>query len=423
MDKFVIEGPTPLQGTIPISGSKNAALPLMAAAILGDSPTTITNVPKLRDIYTFNNVIRVTGCRVDFDEDEGMLTIDPKNLTHYEAPYDLVRKMRASFYMLGALLGKYGEAKVSLPGGCAWGPRPVDLHLDGMREMGADIQLDEGYVIASAPEELEGGTFTLEPSSVGATVNLVLASVLRTKEFTIKNAAKEPDVVLLCKKLAEMGADIDGIGTRTLTIRKVDSLQGITARNASDRIETGTFMIAAAMHPQSNVTLTNVDVDDLGHFPKTFRETGAEMTIDNSTIHIKAPQELDPTSIKTKVYPGFPTDLQAQWATMMTQAKGESKVTDTIYDDRFSYVPELVRLGADIDVKKNTAHIEGKTELKGASVMSTDLRASVSLVLAGMVAKGKTDVLRIYHLDRGYEDLEEKLTNVGAKITRAQQEE
>ncbi|WP_440998480.1 UDP-N-acetylglucosamine 1-carboxyvinyltransferase [Fodinibius sp. SL11] len=422
MDKFVIEGPTPLQGTIPISGSKNAALPLMAAAILGDSPTTITNIPKLRDIYTFNNVIRVTGCRVDFNEDEGVLTIDPKNLTHYEAPYELVRKMRASFYMLGALLGKYGEAKVSLPGGCAWGPRPVDLHLDGMREMGADIQLDEGYVIASAPEELEGGTFTLEPSSVGATVNLVLASVLRAKEFTIKNAAKEPDVVLLCKKLVEMGADIEGIGTRTLTIRKVNSLQGITARNASDRIETGTFMIAAAMHPQSNVTLTNVDVDDLGQFPKTFRETGAQIAINNSSIHIKAPQELIPTSIKTKVYPGFPTDLQAQWATMMTQANGASKVTDTIYDDRFSYVPELVRLGADIDVKKNAAHINGKTELKGASVMSTDLRASVSLVLAGMVANGKTDVLRIYHLDRGYEDLEEKLTNVGAKITRAQQE-
>ncbi|NIR71892.1 MAG: UDP-N-acetylglucosamine 1-carboxyvinyltransferase, partial [Aliifodinibius sp.] len=403
MDKFVIEGPTPLQGTIPISGSKNAALPLMAAAILGDSPTTITNVPKLRDIYTFNNVIRVTGCRVDFDEDEGVLTIDPKNLTHYEAPYELVRKMRASFYMLGALLGKYGEAKVSLPGGCAWGPRPVDLHLDGMREMGADIKLNEGYVIASAPDELDGGTFTLEPSSVGATVNLVLAAVLRAKEFTIKNAAKEPDVVLLCKKLAEMGADIDGIGTRTLTIRKVDSLQGITARNASDRIETGTFMIAAAMHPQSNVTLTNVDVDDLGHFPETFRETGAEMKINDSAIHIKAPKQINPTSIKTKVYPGFPTDLQAQWATMMTQANGASKVTDTIYDDRFSYVPELVRLGADIDVNKNTAHIEGKTELKGASVMSTDLRASVSLVLAGMVANGKTDVLRIYHLDRGYE--------------------
>ncbi|WP_445664630.1 UDP-N-acetylglucosamine 1-carboxyvinyltransferase [Fodinibius sp. AD559] len=423
MDKFVIEGPTPLQGTIPISGSKNAALPLMAAAILGDSPTTITNIPKLRDIYTFNNVIRVTGCRVDFDEDQGILTIDPKNLNHYEAPYDLVRKMRASFYMLGALLGKYGEAKVSLPGGCAWGPRPVDLHLDGMRKMGANIQLDEGYVIANAPEELEGGTFTLEPSSVGATVNLVLAAVLRAKEFTIKNAAKEPDVVLLCEKLAEMGADIEGIGTRTLTIRKVDSLQGITARNASDRIETGTFMIAAAMHPQSNVTLTNVDVDDLGHFPETFNKIGAEMSINADSIHIKAPEQLNPTSIKTKVYPGFPTDLQAQWATMMTQAKGESKVTDTIYDDRFSYVPELVRLGADIDVNGNTAHISGKTKLKGASVMSTDLRASVSLVLAGMVAEGETDVLRIYHLDRGYEDLEEKLTNVGAKITRTQQKE
>lgn len=423
MDKFVIEGPTPLQGTIPISGSKNAALPLMAAAILGNSPTTITNIPKLRDIYTFNNVIRVTGCRVDFDEDEGILTIDSNNLTHYEAPYELVRKMRASFYMLGTLLGKYGKAKVSLPGGCAWGPRPVDLHLDGMRAMGADIQLDEGYVIANAPEVMEGGTFKLEPSSVGATVNLVLAAVLRAREFTIKNAAMEPDVVLLCEKLAEMGADIEGIGTRKLTIRKVDSLEGIVARNASDRIETGTFMIAAAMHPQSNITLTNVDVADLGHFPEIFREIGADMTIKGDSIQIKAPGQINPTSIKTKVYPGFPTDLQAQWATMMTQANGESEVTDTIYDDRFSYVPELVRLGASIDVKKNTAHISGKTTLKGASVMSTDLRASVSLVLAGMAAEGKTDVLRIYHLDRGYEDLEEKLTNVGANIIRTEQEE
>lgn len=422
MDKFVIEGPTPLKGEIPISGSKNAALPLMAAAILGDSPTTITNIPKLRDIYTFNNVIRVTGCRVGFDEDDGMLTIDPENLNHFEAPYELVRKMRASFYMLGALLGKFGEAKVSLPGGCAWGPRPVDLHLDGMREMGADIQLDEGYVIASAPEKMKGGTFKLEPSSVGATVNLVLASVLRAEKFTIKNAAKEPDVVLLCKRLAEMGADIEGIGTDTLTIRAVDRLEGIEIRNAADRIETGTFMIAAAMHPESEVTLTNVDVDDLGRFPESFKKTGADITIEDSTVHVKAPDEINPTSIKTKVYPGFPTDLQAQWSTMMTQAAGESRVTDTIYDDRFSYVPELVRLGADIDVKKNAAHISGKTQLKGASVMSTDLRASVSLVLAGMVAEGTTDVLRIYHLDRGYEDLEEKLIHVGANIKRVAQE-
>lgn len=422
MDKFVIEGPTPLKGTIPISGSKNAALPLMAAAILGDSPTTITNVPKLRDIYTFNNVIRVTGCQVNFDEEQGTLAIDPKHLSHLEAPYELVRKMRASFYMLGALLGKFGQAKVSLPGGCAWGPRPVDLHLDGLREMGADIELEQGYVIASAPKRMEGGTFKLEPSSVGATVNLVLASVLRAEKFTIKNAAKEPDVVLLCKKLVEMGADIEGIGTHTLTIRAVDSLEGITVRNASDRIETGTFMIAGAMHPESEVTLTNVDVDDLGHFPKTFRKTGADMTIEDDTIRISAPEKISPTSVKTQIYPGFPTDLQAQWSTMMTQAAGKSSVTDTIYYDRFSYVPEVVRLGGDMEVKENTVHIEGKTQLKGASVMSTDLRASVSLVLAAMIAKGMSEVLRIYHLDRGYEDLEEKLRSVGAQISRVSQE-
>lgn len=423
MDKFIIEGPTPLKGTIPISGSKNAALPLMAASLLADSPTRITNVPKLRDIYTFNNVIRVTGTLVTFDEDEGTLVIDPANLAHLEAPYELVRKMRASFYMLGALLGRYGQAKVSLPGGCAWGPRPVDLHLNGMREMGADIKLEEGYVIAAAPKEMEGGTFTLEPSSVGATINLVLASVLRAKEFTIKNAAKEPDVVLFCKRLVEMGADIEGIGTDTLTIRAVDRLEGITIRNAADRIETGTFMIAAAMHPESEVTLTGVDVDDLGHFPEAFRTTGTELAMNGDTVHVNAPEKLHPTDIRTQVYPGFPTDLQAQWATMMTQADGTSSVTDTIYYDRFSYVPEVTRLGADMEVTENTATIEGKTPLKGASVMSTDLRASVSLVLAGMIAEGSTDVLRIYHLDRGYEDLEQKLTAVGARITRTGQEE
>lgn len=422
MDKFIIEGPTPLNGTIPISGSKNAALPLMAAAILGDSPTTITNVPKLKDIYTFNNVIRVTGAHVEFDEQEGTLQIDPKNIGHLEAPYDLVRKMRASFYMLGALVGKYGEAKVSLPGGCAWGPRPVDLHLNGMRAMGIDIELEQGYVYAKAPQEFKDAAFTLEPSSVGATINLLLASVLQAKEFTIKNAAKEPDVVLLCKTLSTMGADIEGIGTDTLTVRGVDSLEGITVRNAPDRIETGTFIIAAAMHPGSEVTLTGTDPDDLGVFPDYIKKAGIECTIKGDEIHIKAPDKINPTSIETAIYPGFATDLQAQWCTMMTQAAGQSTVTDTIYGDRFSYVPELVRLGADIDVEKNKAIVNGPVNLKGASVMSTDLRASVSLVLAAMVSKGKTDVLRIYHLDRGYEDLEQKLTAVGANIKRADQD-
>ncbi len=422
MDKFVVQGPTPLKGTIAISGSKNAALPLMAAALLGSSPSVITNVPKLRDIYTFNNVIRVTGARVNFDEAEGKLEIDPANITHLEAPYELVRKMRASFYMLGALLGKYGEAKVSLPGGCAWGPRPVDLHLEGMRAMGAEIELDQGYVIAKADESLKGGTFELNPSSVGATVNLLLAAVLKAESFTIKNAAKEPDVVQLAEALVKMGADIEGIGTDTLTVRKVDKLEGIQIHNAPDRIETGTFMIAAAMHPDSELTLTGCNPDELGAFPQTLAKTGAEVSVNGSEIHVKAPKELKPVSVKTKIYPGFPTDLQAQWSTMMTQASGESSVTDTIYFDRFSYVPELVRLGADMDVEKNTVYITGKTPLKSASVMSTDLRASVSLVLAAMVAEGKTEVLRIYHLDRGYEDLESKLGGVGAEIQRKDQD-
>jgi len=424
VDKFVVEGPTPLKGTIPVSGSKNAALPLMAAAILGDSPTTIKSVPKLKDIYTFNNVIRVTGAQVDFDEEDASLTIDPENIAHLEAPYELVRKMRASFYMLGALLGKYGKAKVSLPGGCAWGPRPVDLHIEGMKKLGAEIKLEEGYVIAEAPGgRLEGGKYKLEPSSVGATVNLLLASVRAKGTTQIKNAAREPDVVLLCKALNKMGANIDGAGTKTLTIEGVEKLTGTTLKNAPDRIETGTFMIAAAMHPNSHITLTQTDPGDLGAFLDIFPKTGAEVSVNGTTIDVVAPNELNPVSIETAVYPGFPTDLQAQWATMMTAAGGTSKITDNIYYDRFSYVPELKRLGADMKVKENSVTVSGPSSLNAATVMSTDLRASVSLVLAAMIATGKSEVLRIYHLDRGYEDLEEKLNNAGAQITRVKQEE
>jgi len=422
VDKFVVSGPTPLNGSVPISGSKNTALPLMAAALLGNSPTTIHNIPKLKDIYTFSNVIRVTGAKVDFDEHNGIITIDPSHLTHLEAPYELVRKMRASFYMLGALLGKYGEAKVSLPGGCAWGPRPVDLHLEGLRKMGADIKLDQGYVHATAADTLAVETYELDPSSVGATINLLLASVLKSKEFTIKNAAKEPDVVTFCKALQQMGADIRGIGTDTLKITRVSSLKGITIRNVPDRIETGTFMIAAAMHPGSELTMTHCKPGDLGNFTEIFKKTGARVDIGDSSITVKAPDIIKPISIQTAVYPGFPTDLQAQWSTLMTQADGISTVTDTIYFDRFSYVPELVRLGADLSVEGNTVTITGKTPLKAAAVMSTDLRASVSLVLASMVARGSSDVLRIYHLDRGYEGLENKLNAVGAQIKRTDQE-
>ncbi|MEX0720260.1 MAG: UDP-N-acetylglucosamine 1-carboxyvinyltransferase [Balneolaceae bacterium] len=418
MDKFTIKGGTPLKGTIHISGSKNAALPLMAASLLGNSTSIIQNIPRLQDIYTFKKVIQEVGATIDFQEEKNTLTIDPVPINKFEAPYELVRKMRASFYMLGALVGKHGYAKVSLPGGCAWGPRPVDLHLKGMEAMGIEISLDKGYVIAKAPEKVKGGTYTLEPSSVGATVNLLLASVLKAEKFTIQNAAKEPDVVQLCNFLIEMGADIEGVGTSTLTIKAVDSLNGIKASNDPDRIELGTFMIAGAMHPKSELTLKGCKPDHLGNFTKQLKKTGTSVEIDGTTIHVKAPETLQPVSIKTEIYPGFPTDLQAQWATMMTQAKGESKVTDNVYFDRFSYVPELVRLGADMEVEKNAVKISGKTQLTGASVMSTDLRASVSLVLAAMVAENTTDVLRVYHLDRGYESLEAKLNAVGANIKR-----
>ncbi len=422
MDKFIIQGGTPLKGSLPISGSKNAALPLMAAAMLADDPITITNVPQLNDIYTFNNVIRVTGTRLEFDEKESKLLVDSGGIYHYEAPYDLVRKMRASFYMTGALLGVAGYARVSLPGGCAWGPRPVNLHLDGFRALGADIDMDQGYIIAKAPDgRLPGGTFEMNPSSVGATVNLVLASVKSRGTSVIRNAAMEPDVVNLCENLNRLGARIEGAGTPTLTIEGVEHISGGIMNNIPDRIETGTYMIAAAMLPGSDLTLTNTLEKDLGSFTTTFAKLKTGLDIREDTIRIRANDELPPVSVETAIYPGFPTDLQAQWATMMTRARGKSTIIDHIYPDRFSYVPELNRLGGDVTRHENQVTVTGRSGLKGASVMSTDLRASVSLVMAGMAARGETEVLRVYHLDRGYEKLEEKLNRVGANIRRIEE--
>ena len=421
MDSFIIKGGSPLNGSINISGSKNAALPLMAAAMLAEGKTVIRNIPRLQDIYTFNNVLRVTGAQVDFDDTHNTLHIDPSNVNFTEAPYDLVRKMRASFYMLGALVGRHRQAKVSLPGGCAWGPRPVDLHLKGMEAMRIKITLEEGYVLAEAEESLSGKEFTLNPSSVGATVNILLAGVLRAEEFTLRNAAIEPDVVQLCNVLSHMGANIEGIGTQTLTIRKADKLVAKEIRNDPDRIEMGTYMIAAAMNPGSELEITGGNPDHLGSFLKEFEKTGALLDFNGPVVKVTAPDELKPVSIETAIYPGFPTDLQAQWSTMMTQATGQSTVTDTVYFDRFSYVPELVRLGANLRNEQNSVHISGKTPLKGASIMSTDLRASVSLVMAGLIASGSTQVLRIYHLDRGYEELEQKLNAIGASVERVKE--
>lgn len=423
MDKFVIHGPTPIHGELQVSGSKNAALPLMAACLLSEERSEIRNVPRLQDITTFTKVIEGTGTQASFHHEQNRWTCDGATLHTPEASYDLVRKMRASFYMLGALLGRCGEARVSLPGGCAWGPRPVDLHLKGLEAMGYTLTQNGGYIEAKGSATLPPSSFTLQPSSVGATINLILAAVLRSESFRLVNAALEPDVVQFCEALQAMGANIEGIGTSTLTVRKVDQLQGLDWDNSPDRIEAGTFMIAAMMHPDSVCTIHGIRRADLGGLADDIRLTGAicEFNGEGTSVRVKAPERITPISVRTDIYPGFPTDLQAQWATMLTQAHGTSAVEDRIYEDRFSYAPELGRLGAEIEVKHNVAWVTGHTPLNGASVMSTDLRASVSLVMAAMVAQGQTDVLRVYHLDRGYEALETKLTAIGANIERVKE--
>ncbi|MFB3132828.1 MAG: UDP-N-acetylglucosamine 1-carboxyvinyltransferase [Rhodothermales bacterium] len=427
MDKLVIQGRRPLRGTLSVSGSKNTALPLMAAALLADGTTILDNVPHLRDIATFSNVLRIAGASVKFNPERHRLRINASRIDFPEAPYELVKKMRASFYMLGALLGRCGEARVSLPGGCAWGPRPVNLHLEGIKALGAEIDLDGGYVVAHAPGgRLQGGRYKLEPSSVGATINIAMAAVTARGASRIENAAIEPDVVEFCKALQAMGAQIDGIGTRTLDIEGVDELLPIAYPNCPDRIELGTFMIAAAIAgtPGEPVRLTNANPDHLGAaFIKAFERTGARIITGPDYVEVIAPDEIQPVSITTGIYPDFPTDLQAQWTVLLTQARGTSTVTDTVYTDRFNHIPELNRLGVQATAKGDTVTVEGGHTLKGAKVMSTDLRASVSLVLAGMLAEGTTDVLRVYHLDRGYERLEKKLSAAGIAIERVQYDE
>ncbi len=440
MDTLVIQGGRPLRGQLHVGGSKNTMLPLMAAALLADGVTTIRNVPALHDVLTFSNVLRVTGCRVSFAPDENpdtpdVMTIDATNLHHYEAPYDLVNKMRASFYMLGALLGRGGKAKVSLPGGCAGGPRPLDLHLKAMVALGAEITERHGYVYAKAPGgRLKGGTIRFEPSTVGATINFMLAAVTAEGESRIENAAAEPDVVVFGQMLQQMGADIDGLGTDTITIRGVEKMNAVDFTNCPDRIELGTYMIAAAIaaEPGETVRMTGANPDHLGDaFLDAFRATGVPFTLGDGTVDVTGVDSIQPVSVEATPYPGFPTDLQAQWTVMMTQAAGPSTVRDAVYSDRFKHIPELRRLGADVRVEGDTVQIGGLEDsgdgqprrLSGATVMSTDLRASVSLVLAGMVAEGETEVLRVYHLDRGYENLEGKLSRAGIEIVRSTDDE
>ena len=439
MDKLVIQGGHPLRGSLHVGGSKNTALPLMAAAVLADGVTTIHNIPVLKDVATFANVIRVTGCKVTWEPDDDpdtpeTITIDGSSIHHFEAPYDLVKQMRASFYMLGALLGRGGTARVSLPGGCAWGPRPVDLHIKGMEALGAEIREEAGYVIAEAPGgRLKGGHMRFDPVSVGATINVMLAAVTAEGETVLENTAAEPDVVVFGQMLQKMGARIDGLGTDTIRIQGVEKLNAVEFTNCPDRIELGTYMIAAALAtpPGETFRITGAQPEHLGpDFTERFRETGVPFRfVDDpdgawQAVEVDGVETIRPVSIETAPFPGFATDLQAQWTVLMTQAEGPSTVRDTVYTDRFKHIPELRRLGADLQVKGDTVHVGGKARpLSGATVMSTDLRASVSLVLAGMVAHGETNVLRVYHLDRGYERLEGKLQRAGIDIEREQYDE
>jgi UDP-N-acetylglucosamine 1-carboxyvinyltransferase len=348
------------------------------------------------------------------------LFLDTRDVNSYEAPYEFVKKMRASFYVLGPLLARFGKAKVSLPGGCAWGPRPVDLHLKGMEKLGAKIEIENGYIVADATN-LTGGRFNFDISSVGATGNVLMAAVKAKGSTLLTNAAIEPEITALARFLVKMGAKIDGIGTTQLEIEGVDELKAVDEEIVPDRIEAATFMIAAAM-TKGDVELTNVNPYHIAAVIGRMEETGAEIDVNGNSIRVTMEGDITPVDITTSVYPGIPTDVQAQWTAYMMVANGTSKIVDNIYTDRFKHVPELQRLGADISVTDNMAIVRGGKKLTGAQVMSSDLRASASLILGGLVAEGRTEVLRVYHLDRGYESIEQKLTDLGANIKREKAE-
>ncbi len=413
MDKFVINGGNKLMGTVAISGAKNAVLPLMAATLLTSGESIIKNVPKLRDVTTMGAMLQKLGAEVSLEN--GTLTIDTSGVSHCEAPYELVKTMRASVYVLGPLLARFGKARVSLPGGCAWGPRPIDLHLFGFRRLGVDLVLDQGYIDAHTTQ-LSGNEIVFAKSSVGATGNVLMCAVLAEGTTIMRNTALEPEITALVEGLIAMGAKIDGDGTETLTIHGVSSLQPLNSTVIPDRIEAGTFLIAGAL-TGGNITLKNIDPSHLTAVTDAMQSAGIKLTI-GETISIEGNGDIQPVDIRTDIYPAFPTDMQAQWIALMSIAQGKCVVEDTVFHDRFTHVAELNRFGASISVEANRAHITGVHGLKGAPVMSTDLRASASLILAGLRASGTTEVHRIYHIDRGYESIEKKLQEIGADIRR-----
>ena len=419
MDKFTIHGGKVLRGTVRISGAKNASLALMPATLLASGKYELHNTPDLRDVVTMSRLLQTMG--VTIERSGRSLLVNTFRVNKFEAPYEHVKKMRASIYVLGPLVARYGHAKVSLPGGCAWGPRPVDLHIEGLKKLGASIDLERGYIIAKA-RRLKGARISFKISSVGATGNVLMAAVLAKGTTQIENAAVEPEITNLAELLVSMGATIDGIGTNVLTIEGVDALHPASVETIPDRIETGTMLAACAICG-GKVKIEECNPKHVSAVTARLEDAGATVKSDETSIEIQAPKEISPVDVTTAIYPGFPTDMQAQWIALMAVAKGSSTVTDTIYFDRFKHVPELVRLGADIVLNENAAVIRGVKKLTGAKVMSTDLRASAALILAGLRAHGETEVLRVYHLDRGYEAIEKKLQGLGADITREKGEE
>lgn len=414
MDKFIIESSRELSGKIYVSGAKNAILPVMAACLLAPGKSILRNVPNLIDLKTMAHLLRVIGARVDYDK--GSMSIDSKDVCYPEAPYELVSKMRASIYVLGPLVARLGKAKVSFPGGCAIGTRPVDLHLKALEALGAKIDIEHGYINATA-DRLQGADIYFEKSSVGATINTLMAAVLAQGATRMFNAAMEPEVDSTIDLLNKMGAKISGKGSTTLSIEGVDDLFPVEMSMIPDRIEAGTFLIAGALSTKP-ITVCNCEPDHLTPLLEKLREVGCELNIKGKDITVIPPQKIKSTHILTLPHPGFPTDLQAQFTVLMCLAEGISFIEDTVFPDRFMHVAELNRLQADIKMERNVASVKGVEKLSGAEVMATDLRASAALVLAGMVAEGSTTVSRIYHIDRGYDRIEEKLNGIGAKIRR-----
>ena len=420
MDKLLIKGGKSLAGTVTISGAKNAALPELCAALLTADTVTLENVPRLQDVSTMLKLIRNMGVAAERDDTTGTVTLNAGSVTSPEAPYELVKTMRASVLALGPLLARFGEATVSLPGGCAIGSRPVDQHIKGMQAMGAEIVVEHGYMIAKLPKgqkRLKGCSITTDMVTVTGTENLLMAASLADGETILENAAQEPEIPDLAEMLIKMGAKIEGHGTRRIRIQGVERLHGCTHQVVADRIETGTFLCAVAA-AGGDVVLKNGRADHLDALIDKLREAGVVITAGDGFIRVQASGRMKAQSFRTTEYPGFPTDMQAQFMALNAISIGSSSVTETIFENRFMHVNEMVRLGAKIQIEGKVAIVEGVEKLSGATVMATDLRASASLVIAGLVANGETLVERIYHLDRGYDQMETKLRGIGADIER-----